>query len=94
MAGAGGGASERLEHQPGLGSTLQQAVRRRASEASAGHALCPPVSCRGTPPPLRLDPFRGPRRGPNTRQRRSRHRVPRVPSSAKDRPRARIPADF
>lgn len=44
-------------------------------------------------PPLRLDPFGGPRRSPNLRQRR-RHRLCRVPSSAKDRPPAGTPIGF
>lgn len=82
-------ALARTRLHPAAGSAPARAVK-----SPAGHALYPPVSCTGTPPPLRLDPFRGPRRGPNTRQRSSRHRVPRVPISAKDRPRARIPVDF
>lgn len=38
-------------------------------------------------------PYWGPRRGPNLRRRR-RHRLCRVPSSAKDRPRAGTAIDF
>lgn len=75
--------------RPAVGSAPARDVKSPQATPSArlSTAEARPLLCTSSP-------FRGPGRGPNIRQRRSRHRVPCVPSSAKDRPRARIPADI
>lgn len=70
-------------------------VATQRCRVPARHALGAPACPSETRPlpPLRLDPPREPRRGPNRRQHR-RHRLRCVPSSAKDRPRSGTPIDF
>ena len=86
LPGPGG---RRHARRPGADSATPpgRSIPRATPPAAACPAETRPLS------PLRLDPFGGPRRGPNLRQRR-RHSLRRVLSSAKDRPHAGTPIDF
>lgn len=84
-------APEAADPRAGGAVTAARPQGARSLRATPPAAACPAET--RPLPPLRLDPFGGPRRGPNLLQ-RCRHRLRRVPSSAKDRPRARTPVDF